>query len=199
MPKSVPTSKCYYHRHLEVSKLKKRRLYTIFFSTLCFLLSHLAHSDEDHDDQERWTFKILHTDRWLPTLAAMFLFISLLLVSSFFESRDEIPFKRVDLSHPEISNVRMWIERTIKQCFFHDFKIVPTFIFFKGNIVLEKSLFDFLNQIKSYVCCIHANASWCFLSAKGFKNALGAVQILSRIFWTFLEIFLILPWAYSIH
>jgi hypothetical protein len=35
------------------------------------------------------------------------LFISLLLASSFFESRDEIPFKGVDLSHPEISNFRM--------------------------------------------------------------------------------------------
>jgi hypothetical protein len=35
------------------------------------------------------------------------IFVSLLLVSSFFESRDEIPFKGVDLSHPEISNFRM--------------------------------------------------------------------------------------------
>jgi hypothetical protein len=32
-------------------------------------------------------------------------------------------------------------------------------------------LFDSLNQIKSCECCIHADASWCFLSAKGFKNA----------------------------
>jgi hypothetical protein len=32
-------------------------------------------------------------DDRLPTFAAMFLFISLLLVSSFFESWDEIPFK----------------------------------------------------------------------------------------------------------
>jgi hypothetical protein len=46
-------------------------------------------------------------DDRLPTLGAMFLFISLLLASSFFESRDEIPFKGVDLSHPEISNFRM--------------------------------------------------------------------------------------------
>jgi hypothetical protein len=36
-----------------------------------------------------------------------FLFISLLLASSFFESREEIPFKGVDLSHPEISNFEM--------------------------------------------------------------------------------------------
>jgi hypothetical protein len=56
----------------------------------------------------------LHIDRQrsktedrLPTLGAMFLFISLLLAFSFFESRDEIPFKGVDLSHPEISNFRM--------------------------------------------------------------------------------------------
>jgi hypothetical protein len=32
-------------------------------------------------------------------------------------------------------------------------------------------LFDFLNQIKGCECCIHADASWCFLSAKSFKKA----------------------------
>jgi hypothetical protein len=42
-------------------------------------------------------------DDRLSTSIAMFLFISLLLASSFFESRDEILFKGVDLSHPEIS------------------------------------------------------------------------------------------------
>jgi hypothetical protein len=42
-------------------------------------------------------------DDRLPTPIAIFLFISLLFVSSFFESRDEIPFRGVDLSNPEIS------------------------------------------------------------------------------------------------
>jgi hypothetical protein len=31
-------------------------------------------------------------------------------------------------------------------------------------------LFGFPNQIKSRECCIRADASWSFLSAKGFKN-----------------------------
>jgi hypothetical protein len=35
---------------------------------------------------------------------------------------------------------------------------------------MKNPLFDFLNQIKSCESCIHADASWCFLSAKGFKN-----------------------------
>jgi hypothetical protein len=37
---------------------------------LCLLLSHLAHSSEDPNDQERWIMKILHPDAkrgWLPT------------------------------------------------------------------------------------------------------------------------------------
>jgi hypothetical protein len=38
----------------------------------------------------------------------------------------------VDLSHPEISNFRMWIVKTIKQWFSHNFKTFPTFIFFTG-------------------------------------------------------------------
>jgi hypothetical protein len=32
------------------------------------------------------------------------------------------------LSHPEISNFRMWIEKIIKQQFSHNFKNFPTFI-----------------------------------------------------------------------
>jgi hypothetical protein len=36
---------------------------------------------------------------------------------------------------------------------------------------MEKPLFDFLNQIKICECCIHADASWCSLSTKDFKNA----------------------------
>jgi hypothetical protein len=39
------------------------------------------------------------------------------------------------LSHPKISNFWMWIERTTKQWFSHNFKIFPTFISFTGNIV----------------------------------------------------------------
>jgi hypothetical protein len=66
------TSKCYYHhRHLKVmSKLKKRRPHSNFLPTLCLLLSHLVHSNEDPDDQGRWILKILHTGdkrRWPPT------------------------------------------------------------------------------------------------------------------------------------
>jgi hypothetical protein len=56
---------------------------------------------------------------------------------------------------------------------------------------IGKSLFDFLNQIKSCECCIHVDASWCFLSAKGFEMRLGVVQILPRIFRTFHEFILI--------
>jgi hypothetical protein len=94
----MPTRKCYCYRcHLEVSKLKKRRLQSTFSPTLCFLLSHLAHSDEDPSNQQRNRLKVSHRsteeDDRLPTLGAMFLFISLLLASSFFESRHEIPFK----------------------------------------------------------------------------------------------------------
>jgi hypothetical protein len=75
-------------------KLKKRRPHSTFLPILCLLLSHLAHSNEDPNDQERWTLKILHNDRQKRMTAyAMFFFVSLLLVSSFFESRDEIPFK----------------------------------------------------------------------------------------------------------
>jgi hypothetical protein len=39
------------------------------------------------------------------------------------------------LSHPEISNFRMWIEKTIKQQFSHNLKFFPIFIFFTRNIV----------------------------------------------------------------
>jgi hypothetical protein len=74
---------------------KKTSLYVL--SILCLLLSHVAHSDEDPNNQQRKRLKTPHrttkVEDHLPTLAAMFLFISLLLASSFFESRDEIPFK----------------------------------------------------------------------------------------------------------
>jgi hypothetical protein len=67
--------------------------------------------DEDPSNQQRKGLKTPHqstkVDDHLPTLAEMFLFISLFLVSSFFESRDEILFKGVDLSHHEISNFRL--------------------------------------------------------------------------------------------
>jgi hypothetical protein len=95
----MPTSKCYcYRRHLEVSKLKIRRFHSIFSPTLRLLLSYLAHSDEGPNDQDKMrnkdpTSQTTKEDDRLPTSTAMFLFISLLLASSFFESRDEIPFK----------------------------------------------------------------------------------------------------------
>jgi hypothetical protein len=99
--KPTPTSstcKCYYHLlHLQVSELKKKRRHSTFSPTLCFLLSHLAHSDEDPGNQQRKRLKVSHRstkeDDRLPTSIAMLLFISLPLASSFFESRDEIPFK----------------------------------------------------------------------------------------------------------
>jgi hypothetical protein len=91
--------------------MKKEKLHSTFLPTLCFLLSHLTHSDEDPSNQQRKRLKVSHRstkeDDSLPTLGAMFLFISLLLASSFFESRDDIPFKGVDLSHPEIFNFKM--------------------------------------------------------------------------------------------
>jgi hypothetical protein len=87
-------------------KMKKRRHHSNFLPTLCLLLSHLAHFDEGPNNHSRKRSKTPHRstkveDR-LPTLEAMFLFISLLFASSFFESRDEILFRGVDLSHPKI-------------------------------------------------------------------------------------------------
>jgi hypothetical protein len=109
----MSTSKCYcHHREVKVIKMKKRRPHSTFFPTLSLLLSHLTHSDEDPNDQDKMRNKdpTCHTtkeDDRLPNSGAMFLFISLLLGSSFFESRDEILLSGVDLSHPEISNFRM--------------------------------------------------------------------------------------------
>jgi hypothetical protein len=71
--------------------------HSTFSPTLCFILSHLAHFDEDPSNQQGKRLKVSHRstkeDDHVPTLGAMFLFISLLLASSFFESRDEIPFR----------------------------------------------------------------------------------------------------------
>jgi hypothetical protein len=54
-------------------------------------------------------------------------------------------------------------------------------------------LFDFLNQIKSCELCIHADASWCFLSAKGFKNAFRSYSKTSEnfpaFFWNLFSLF----------
>jgi hypothetical protein len=41
------------------------------------------------------------------------------------------------------------------------------------------------------VGCIHADASWCFLSVQGFKRREGANQVLSRILWSIMELTLI--------
>jgi hypothetical protein len=96
---------------LEVSKLKKRRPHSTFSHTLCLLLSYLDHSDEDPSNRQRKRLKTPHRstkveDR-LPTLVAMFLFISLLLVSSFLNLKTRFRLRGVDLSHPEIYNFRM--------------------------------------------------------------------------------------------
>jgi hypothetical protein len=72
-------------------------------------------------------------------------------------------------------NFRMWIERIIKQEFSHNFKIFLNIYFvYRKSSIGKKSLFDFLNKIKLVrcECCIHADASWCFLSVKGFKSAI---------------------------
>jgi hypothetical protein len=77
--------------------MKKKNFTLPFLPTLFLLLSHQAHSDEDPGNQQRIGLKVSHRstkeDDRLPTFGATFLFISLLLASSFFESRDEIPFK----------------------------------------------------------------------------------------------------------
>jgi hypothetical protein len=46
------------------------------------------------------------------------------------------------------------------------------------------------------VCCIHADASWCFLSANGFKIRLGAVQKSSGSYPDFSEIYSHFPLSY---
>jgi hypothetical protein len=95
----MSTSKCYCHpREVKVSKMKKRRPLSTFFPTLSLLLSHLTHSDEDPNDKDKMrnkdpTSQTTKEDDHLPSSIAMFVFISLPLASSFFESRDEILFK----------------------------------------------------------------------------------------------------------
>jgi hypothetical protein len=41
------------------------------------------------------------------------------------------------------------------------------------------------------MCCIHADASWCFLSVQGFKRRVGANQVLSKILRSIMELTLI--------
>jgi hypothetical protein len=77
---ATPTNQCYCHRHhLEVSKLKIRRPHSTFSPTLCFLLSHLAHSDEDPSNQQRKRLKVSHRstkeDDRLPTLGNVFVYL----------------------------------------------------------------------------------------------------------------------------
>jgi hypothetical protein len=94
----ISTHKRHYRKEVRGRcKMKKRRLHSTFLPTMCLLLSHLTHSDEDPNNQQRKRLKVSHRstkeDDCLPTSIAIFLFISLLLVSSFFKSRDEILFK----------------------------------------------------------------------------------------------------------
>jgi hypothetical protein len=58
---------------------------------------------------------------------------------------------------------------------------------------MKKTLFDFLNQIKSCECCIHTGASWCFLSAKGFENAFRCCPNPSENFLDFSGIYSYFP------
>jgi hypothetical protein len=105
---ATPTSQCYCHRHhLGVSKLKKRRPHSTFLHTLCFLLSHLAHSDEDPSNQQRKRLKVpidqqKRMTAYLPWEQCFCLSPSdLLLLSSNLGTRFRL--RGVDLSHPEIS------------------------------------------------------------------------------------------------
>jgi hypothetical protein len=60
-------------------------------------------------------------------------------------------------------------------------------------------LFDFLNQIKSCERCIPADASWCFLSAKGLNNAFRCCPNSSENFPDFSGIYSHFPGAISIY
>jgi hypothetical protein len=96
------------------------------------------------------------------------------------------------VSHPEISNFRMWIERIIKQEFSHNFKnFLNIYFVYRKSSIGKKSLFDFLNKNKLVrcECCIHADASWCFLSVKGSKSAIRSCPNPSENFPDFSEIY----------
>jgi hypothetical protein len=60
-----------------VSELKKKSPHSTLSPTLCFLLSHLAHSDEDPSNQQRKRLKVSHRptkeDGRLPTAIAILL------------------------------------------------------------------------------------------------------------------------------
>ena len=109
LPPTSSTSKCYYHlRHLQVSKLKKTRPHSTFFPTLCFLLSHLAHSDEDPNDQDKMKIKgftPINKKRMTAYLSQQLYSClspsSLFLLSSNLGMR--FCLRGVDLSHHEIS------------------------------------------------------------------------------------------------
>jgi hypothetical protein len=157
-PTPTSTSKCYCNCHnLEVSKLKKRRHHSTFSYTLCLLLSHVAHSDEDLNDQDKMMNKdfIPIDNRGCPSCLSPF---SLFLLSSNLETR--FLLRGVGLSHPEISNFRMWIERIIKQQFSHNFKTFPTFIFLYKKYSIGKSLVWFSESNKR-LWVLHS--CWCIL------------------------------------
>jgi hypothetical protein len=63
------------------------------------------------------------------------------------------------------------------------------------------SLFDFLNKNKlvGCECCIYADASWCFLSVKGFKSAFKGCPNSPENFPDFSGIYSHLLRAYSIY
>jgi hypothetical protein len=72
------------------------------------------------------------------------------------------------LSHRKISNFRMWIERIIKQRFYHDFKISSTFIFLYRKYSIGEILIWFSKLNSVAFMLMHLGASWV---QKGFKNA----------------------------
>jgi hypothetical protein len=66
----------------------------------------------------------------------------------------------VGLSHPEISNFRMWIERIIKEQFSHNFKTFPIFIFLYRKYSIGKTLVWFSESNKR-LWVLHS--CWCIL------------------------------------
>jgi hypothetical protein len=64
------------------------------------------------------------------------------------------------MSHPVISNFRMWIERIIKWQFSHNFKIFPTFIFLYREYSIGKILVWFSKSNKK-LWVLHL--CWCIL------------------------------------
>jgi hypothetical protein len=99
-------------------------------------------------------------------------------------------------------NFRMWIEEIIKQEFSHNFKkfLNIYFVYRKSSIGKNHCLIFWIKinwfDVSVEFVLMHLGASWV---QKVSKVRLGAVQILPRIFRTFLGFILVLLWAISIY